>query len=177
MVKDNIMATPISRTHRNVTWVNIETKDALNCEIVVNMDDGTSKVFGATVGKPEEGSTNEDWDAIMEKFGEEAIDEATTEEIQAKSLQEQADRLRREENSKRQAEFELQEALFAFKLDAFEIDLIKASTNREMKSLIRKSKSIAEAQAYTTILMMKELDNGTSVAEPITTTTEEQPAE
>ena len=153
------MANPISRTYRNVTWKNIETKDALNCEIIVNLDNGSSQVFTAVVAKPDDGTVNEDWDAIMEKFGAESIDEATTEAVQEAQLRREEDRIRGEENSKRQVEFEKQETLFAYKLEAFEIEAVKNSKDRATKALIRKSKSIPEVQAYTTILLMKELNN------------------
>ena len=45
------------------------------------------------------------------------------------------------------------------KLEAFEIEAIKNSTDRASKAMIRKSKSVLEVQAYTTILLMKELEN------------------
>lgn len=164
------MANPISRTYRNVTWKNIETKDALNCEIIVNLDNGSSQVFTAVVAKPDDGTINEDWDAIMEKFGAESIDEATTEAVQEAQLRREEDRIRGEENSKRQVEFEKQELLFAYKLEAFEIEAVKNSKDRATKALIRKSKSIPEVQAYTTILLMKELNNAEQ--QPVT----EEPA-
>ena len=64
------------------------------------------------------------------------------------------------------------------KLEAFEIEAIKNSTDRAAKALIRKSKSPMEVQAYTTILLMKELDNvkqETATPEP-TVQEEDQPA-
>jgi hypothetical protein len=152
------MAT-ISRTYRNVTWTSIETKNAVNCEILVNLDNGSTQIFTAVVSKPDDGSINEDWEAIMEKFGTEAIDEATTESVQEKQAKREQDRIRKEDSNKRQAEFEKQELLFAYKLEAFEIEAVKNSKDRATKALIRKSKSIPEVQAYTTILLMKELNN------------------
>jgi ribosomal protein L12E/L44/L45/RPP1/RPP2 len=172
------MAEQISRTYRNVTWKNIETKDALNCEIIVNLDNGSSQIFTAVVSKPNDGSINEDWEAIMEKFGADAIDEATTEAVQAKQAKREQDRIREEENAKRQSEFEKQEMLFAYKLEAFEIEAVKNSKDRATKALIRKSKSIPEVQAYTTILLMKELNNAeqqSAAEEPAVS--EETPAE
>jgi hypothetical protein len=153
------MAT-ISRTYRNVTWTNIETKNAVNCEILANLDNGSTQIFTAVVSKPDDGATvNEDWELIMERIGPEAIDEATTELVQEKQAKREQDRIQREENNKRQAEFEKQELLFAYKLEAFEIETVKNSKDRATKALIRKSKSIPEVQAYTTILLMKELNN------------------
>ena len=163
------MATAISRTYRNVTWAN-ETKNKINCEIVVNLDDGSSQVFEASVAQVEGG--NPDWDAIMDQFGVEAIDTATTDAI----VKRNADRERRilldEENRKKEDEFRKQEALFAIKLEAFEIEAVKNSKNRELKAMIRKSKTLMEVQAYTTMLLMKELDN----AEPVVEAEQPQPS-
>jgi len=155
------MANAISRTYRNVTWAN-EAKDRMNCQIIVNLDDGSSQIFDASVAQ--DGGSNPDWDAIIEKFGVEAIDAATTEHIMKRNAEREQRVLEEEENRKKEDEFRKQEALFAMKLEAFEIEEVKNSTNREMKARIRKSKTLMEVQAYTTILLMKELDNANQVA-------------
>lgn len=156
------MATAISRTYRNVTWAN-EAKDKLNCQIIVNLDDGSSQIFEASVSQVEGG--NPDWDAIMEQIGADRIDEATTKAIVDRNAERERIVKENEENRKKEEEFRKQEALFAMKLEAFEIPEIKESSNREMKAKIRKSKTPMEVQAYTTILLMKELDNAAPVVE------------
>ena len=60
-----------------------------------------------------------------------------------------------------------QEQLFAAKLDAFEIDLIKGSKNRELKSKIRKAKNIMEVTAYTVILLQQEEANTAILREAV----------
>jgi hypothetical protein len=52
-----------------------------------------------------------------------------------------------------------QEQLFVAKLDAFEIDAVKNSKNRDLKSKIRKSKNFMEVTAYTVMLLMQEEAN------------------
>ena len=151
------MAKSISRTIRNATWTNIETKVSVNCEILVNLDDGSTQVFEAVVSRPDDGSFNEDWEFIMERFGIEGIDAATTKEVQESQIRKDELRLAEEDSERRKAEYEKQEALFAYKLESFEIPAVKNSTDRAIKALIRKSKSIPEVQAYTTILLAKEL--------------------
>jgi hypothetical protein len=153
------MANPISRTFQNVTWQNIETKQSVNCHILINMDDGTTQIFEATVTNPSEEELNPDWVAIMEKFGTDVIDANTTEAIQERNTQREVALVDRDEQAGKDIEFKKQEALFAMKLDAFEIEVIKNSTDRAAKALIRKAKSPMEVQAYTTILLMKELEN------------------
>ena len=162
------MATAISRTYRNVTWAN-EAKDKLDCQIIVNLDDGSSQIFEASVSQVEGG--NPDWDGIMEQIGADRIDEATTKAIVDRNAERERRVKENEENRKKEEEFRKQEALFAMKLEAFEILEVKESSNRELKAKIRKSKTPMEVQAYTTILLMKELDNAAQVIEP-----EQQPA-
>ena len=50
------------------------------------------------------------------------------------------------------------DVLYEAKLEAFEIPEIKNSKNRKLKSLIRKSKTLGEIQAYTAVLVMKEME-------------------
>ena len=47
-----------------------------------------------------------------------------------------------------------EEDLFKLKLQAFEIDAVKNSSNRELKSLLRKSKNFMEAVAYTSAIII-----------------------
>ena len=53
-----------------------------------------------------------------------------------------------------------QEKLFQAKIDAFEMDVIRNTTNREMKSKIRRSKSIMELTAYVGAIIALENMNG-----------------
>ena len=162
----------ISRTYRDVTWRDIQTKDGLNAQILVNYDDGGTHIFEATIGKSDD--LDSDWVAIMEKFTVEQIDEATTVDIQERIRLRDEDNALKAEQDKKNAEFSKQEMIFAAKLESFEIPLVKNSTNRELKALIRKSKTLGEINAYTTILIMKELENASIQQE---TPTEEPPAE
>jgi len=50
---------------------------------------------------------------------------------------------------------QINEQLFQAKLDAFNIDVVKESTNRKIKSKIRKAKTIFEITAYTAYLIME----------------------
>ena len=54
-------------------------------------------------------------------------------------------------------EKELNEILFRSKLEAFEIEEVKNSKNRTLKSKIRKGKSLTEVYAYTAALLSIEL--------------------
>ena len=137
----------MARQIKHPFWANAE-KTQIFCTF--EYDDG--RVLEAVVTKTEEG--NPDWDEIMETFGEEGL-QKSTDEIG-------------EERRKRQ-EFEMQQAkeeqermktdtLFGAKLEAFEILEIKNSKNRSLKSKIRKANTLLEIQAYTTALIIKEME-------------------
>jgi hypothetical protein len=57
------------------------------------------------------------------------------------------------------AEKALQEELFAVKLKAFELDVVKGTTNRALKSQIRRAKSVFEVYAYTAALILDNQQN------------------
>ena len=137
------------KKYLNPYWSNKE-----NRHLIVTIEQPNGQHSMASIMDPD--STNPDMKAVLEQYTEEEIDANTQEGLD-----------RRNENIKRQMERReskqaraKQEALFNCKLQAFEVDAIKNSKNTELKRMIRKSKSIMEVQAYATILLMKELDNG-----------------
>ena len=85
----------------------------------------------------------EEIDNLTEKFNDE-IKENIKKEAMKKEEEEEVKRLK---------------DLFNVKLDIFNISSINESSDKEMKSLIRKSKSNIEAIALAVILMMKEMKN------------------
>ena len=102
-----------------------------------------------------QGEENPDYIAIVEEFGVAQLDKNTEgglrrreENIRKAAQRKETERMRME-----------QEQLFQVKLEAFEIPVVKKSDNKELKKLIRKAKSPMEVNAYTTILLMKELEN------------------
>lgn len=135
------------RIIKNPWWGNDE-KTIIRCQFY--MENG--EVLEASVSDTEEG--NPDWYEIMETFGVEDIDKRT----QAFMDEHEEQHRKEKERRKDQEEKYKGHSLFAAKLEAFEMDLIKNSKNREFKSMIRKAKSIMEVTAYTTILIMKELE-------------------
>ena len=137
------------KKYLNPYWSN---KDNRHLIVTIELANGQHSM--ASIQDPE--GTNPDMKAVLEQYTEEEIDANTQKGLE-----------RRNENIKRQMERResqqaraKQEALFNCKLEAFEVEAIKNSKNAEMKRMIRKSKSIMEVQAYATILLMKELENG-----------------
>ena len=135
------------RIIKNPWWGNPE-KTIVRCQFF--MENG--EILEASVSDTEEG--NPDWHEIMGTFGIEEIDKRT----QAFLDQHEEDHKRKKEWEKDQVEKGRSDALFPAKLEAFEMDLIKNSKNRELKSMIRKAKSIMEVTTYTSVLVMKELE-------------------
>lgn len=107
--------------------------------------------------------TNRDYEELMKKYSVEQIDanskkrvDDRNERIKQNIERQKVDRTRMQ-----------QEQLFAAKLDAFEIDVIKSSKNRELKSKIRKAKNIMEVTAYTVMLLQQEEANAAIVREAV----------
>lgn len=115
-----------------------------------NYDDG-SKIQVAVTDV--EGG-NPDWKAIMDTFTVDEIDEITK---KYKEEIEKQKELEREQELESVQRFKT-DTLFAAKLEAFEIPSVRNSKNRKLKSAIRKAQSLVEIHAYTTILIMKEME-------------------
>ena len=136
--------------YRNPRWLDKENRRVF-CEILVG---DVYRPCNINAGNADEGLVNRDFDAIMEEFGEEVLDENTVQH------QETAD----EELKKREEMAEVhhnrmkQETLFEMKLQAFESEYIKNSNNKELKKLLRKAKTLIEVQSFATILIQEELN-------------------
>lgn len=143
-----VETTPPKKTYKNPYWSNRD-----NRHLIVTIVQPNGKESLASIHDKD--GNNPDMRAVLEEYTEEQIDDNTN-----RALERRNDNIRRSaERRESQKARAKQEALFAVKLEAFEVDAIKNSKNTELKRLIRKSKSILEAQAYATILMMKELED------------------
>ena len=115
------------------------------------MEDGQIMIQSAAVTRDE---SNPDWIAIVKEHGEDGI-QANTEVMLEKSknnIVEQA--AAQKEQQQTQKERTAQERLFDAKLAIFEIEDIKNSKNRKIKSKIRKAPTEIEAMAYATALLL-----------------------
>ena len=131
-------------------WSNKDTKHLI---VTLEYPNGTR----ATASVQDIDGGNPDYNAILEEFGEEQIDANTADGIARRDDQIKK-RLQRKESEAIRAK---QEQLFGAKLDAFEITAVKESKNTNLKRLIRKAKTPMEVTAYTTILLMESMDEGT----------------
>jgi hypothetical protein len=91
----------------------------------------------------------------MEQIGEEIINSNT--EARIKEKHEHAERMRvKMEEDKKNKELE---KLFNAKLQAFEIDEIRNSQNRALKTRLRRAKTVLEVNIYAMMIVMETMEN------------------
>ena len=103
----------------------------------------------------DDGSENELFNEVIEFLGEEKIDAATKKRLERKQSEaelEKAKKLEQEKSKKL-------EKLFEYKLETFEIEEIKNSKNRLLKSKLRRSKSIPEVNLYAMMIVKESLED------------------
>jgi len=137
--------------YKNPIWQNKDNRHIV-CEIL--QANGEYALCHVVAGPESEGGVNLDYDNIISEFGIEDLDVRTSEH---KKIKEQRLITEKEEAEAKQMRMK-QEVLFNMKLEAFENDLIQSSEDKDLKKLIRKSKTPIEVQAYATILIQRELE-------------------
>ena len=135
------------RTIKNPFWTN-NARTILSAEF--HYSDG--RVLTAMINKGD--TNNPDWNEIMAKYSEDEIEQNTQRAIRRQSQEREAVK-QKEEAAK---EKKRQEDLFATKLQAFEVDAVKNTSNRALKSAIRRAKNNFEVMAFTAALIMEEFN-------------------
>jgi len=128
-------------------------QDKANNHIVCRILQGNGEYAVAHIVAAD--GVNPDFDAVLEMYGEEELDRLTAEH---KSQQFQIEAANKERALADQARHK-QEILFNMKLEAFEIEEIKNSQNKDLKKRLRKSKTPIEVNAYATLLIQDALAN------------------
>lgn len=100
-----------------------------------------------------DGSDNPDFQEIIDQLGEETLDKNTAERNERKANEAKEKHIREQQQKKQR---ELAE-LFEAKLKAFEINEIKNSSNRDLKSRLRKAKNLVELQIYAQLIVKEAL--------------------
>ncbi len=130
-------------------------KDRLTVRLNITHSDGSFTTSVARVSKfDENGKISKDYEEVIAQNSLKAINENTEERIKRHEAKREADVSRKKERDEQQR----LEQLFNYKLQAFEIPEIKESTNRELKSRIRKARNIPELNAFATILLMENMN-------------------
>ena len=135
----------MKRTIKNPYWGNNE-KTQVMCEF--HFENGPIQT--AAVTQTKEG--NPDWEEIFDNFTPEQIDKLTKNVLaEAREEHEKRKQMQRDDVERMKVD-----ALFQAKLDTFEIDIIKNSKNRQLKSRIRKAKTLIEVTAFASALITLE---------------------
>lgn len=144
------MTDNLKQTFINPRWENGNKKDRILCDIEMVTADGRKNMFPAVIS-----SGSEDYDVLVSQYTE-MMDEKWQKHVKASKEYFFQREKKRKETRKRDEKRIYQEKLFARKLELFEIDIIKESKNRKLKSLIRKAESESEAMLYAGLLVNRE---------------------
>ena len=102
-----------------------------------------------------DGNENPDFKEVLDAITFEAITANTNERNEKKLVERaEAEQVRLERGRAK----DLQQ-LFEAKISAFEIDAIKNSTNRVLKSKLRKAQNVVEVNVYCMMIVMEVLNN------------------
>ena len=137
----------------NAFWETDE-KQMLNC--ILEMEDDVGRVTRQVMKlrkTDDEGNENPDFIEVVDQLGEELITENTNERNVRKKREAEEDKQRQLEHAKARK----LEQLFNYKLEAFEIDDIKNSKNRQLKSKLRRAKNRVEVDLYAIMIVMEEM--------------------
>lgn len=133
----------MKRTIVNPHWVN-NARTIISTEF--HYDDG--RIVSAVINDSD--TSNPDLAEIKSTFSVDELEANTRKNIQ-KTTEANAKKKQDEEAAK---EKKIAEALFEAKLKIFDIEAIKNSSNRKLKSCIRRSKSDVEAMAWAAALLL-----------------------
>jgi hypothetical protein len=137
-------------------------KNKITTILTTTNEDETVTTQQLTVSKfTQDGTENPDFLEILGSIGEEKINENTTTRTEKKKAEIEAKEQRKIEDEKAK---QLQ-ILFEAKIQAFEIEQIKNSTNRLLKSKLRKAQNLIEVNIYSMMIVMEELANEESKTE------------
>jgi len=135
----------MKRTIVNPHWIN-NARTVISAEF--HYDDG--RVVNAVVSDSD--TSNPDLAEIKNSFSTEVLEQNTRRNIQKITSAAETQKALDEAAADRKH----QEELFAAKLRIFDIEAIKNSTDRLLKSKIRRSKSDVEAMAWAAALLLSE---------------------
>ena len=140
----------------NAFWHN-EEKELVEAILVISDDEGREINQVLTLRKFDEiGDINPDFVELLDQVGEEKIDANTAERKVQKA--EEAEIQEQKQKAEQQAR-EL-EVLFDAKIKVLEVEQIKNTTNKTLKSKLRRSKNMIELNMYAQLILMEELGLG-----------------
>src|SRR5210317_898462 len=103
----------------------------------------------------DDGSPNELFNEVIAFLGEDKIDESSKKRLEKKQSEAEMEKQKKLEQERAKK----LEKLFEYKLETFEIEEIKNSKNRLLKSKLRRSKSIPEVNLYAMMIVKDALED------------------
>lgn len=146
----------------NPFWLNKDKTRIRAVRVTTDPEQGTKSTEIVDIDQfDDKGNENPDWTSIIDQLGVEGIDAGSQRRIEQKAERE-ATRAKQRETQKKAKELE---ELFLIKLKAFEIEEVKNSKNRLLKTRLRRSKNVVEVNVYTMMIIMEEIENETNSTE------------
>lgn len=140
----------------NAFWHN-EEKELVEAILVISDDEGREINQILTIRKFDEiGDLNPDFEELLESVGEEKIDENTAVRKANKAVEAEVE----EQKLKAEQQARELELLFDAKIKVLEVEQIKNTTNKTLKSKLRRSKNQIELNMYAQLILMEELGLG-----------------
>ena len=137
----------------NGFWDNT-THTQIKAILRIEDDEGRVTTEVRTIKKGDDDNPNPDWIEYFEQYDEEHLQKNTDERIERKEKEKEAEELLRQEHEQAKK----LEKLFNAKLQAFEIEEVKNSKNRNLKAKLRRSKSIIEVNIYAMMIVMEAMN-------------------
>ena len=142
----------------NAYWENY-SQDKAKAILVLTDEDGVTINQQMTLAKfADDGSENTDFKEMVASVGTDIITENTT----ARSVLKADQRAKSEQEKIERERAKGLHRLFEAKIQAFEIDTIKNSTNRVLKSKLRKAQNLIEVNVYSMMIIMEDINNAES---------------
>ena len=144
---------------KDPVWAN-QLKDRIIFLVEYEDEQGSIHIVEDAVNKyPDaQGIVHEDWQLIMDEFGVETLDsnlEAIAQrQARLDSMGRPGPEVDPEEAEKQKIHAE-QEELFKTKLEAFEMEIVKNSADRDTKAKLRKATSKTQVYSLIALLMLK----------------------
>ena len=138
----------------NAFWEN-DDKSQLNC--ILEMEDDVGRMTRQVMllnRTDKEGNPNPDFDEVVDALGEDTINKETDERVERKKAEKEEHVQRDKEHAKARK----LEKLFNYKLEAFEVEEIKNSTNRKLKAKLRRAKSRIEVDMWSIMILQESLN-------------------
>ncbi len=137
----------------NAFWER-DDKSLIKCIRITKLPTGQEKKDILSVPRERtNGTLNPQYDEVIEALTMEGIDKSHQERLTRKAMEKQQAQVIDTQNRKA----DQIEDLFTLKLKAFEIETIKMSTNRHLRSRLRRAQNEIELNAISTLLIGEEL--------------------